>query len=115
MFWRLTTRGTPELTLREARPARISGKSINVLVQRVVVDAGLTKKPKKGQKNPFGGHSLRMGFVTEALRDDKLNVGEVADVTGHRSYDVLMRYRNEINAAKNAPGKKLAQKMGRGR
>lgn len=115
VFWRLTTGGTPELTLREARPARISGKSINVLVQRVVVDAGLTKKPKKGQKNPFGGHSLRMGFVTEALRDDKLNVGEVADVTGHRSYDVLMRYRNEINAAKNAPGKKLAQKMGRGR
>jgi integrase len=114
VFWRLTSGGTPELTLREARPTRMSGKSINLLVQRVVIDAGLTDKPKKGQKNPFGGHSLRMGFVTEALRDDKLNVGEVADVTGHRSYDVLMRYRNEINAAKNAPGKKLAQKMGRG-
>lgn len=51
----------------------------------------------------FGAHSLRRGFVTEALRDDKLTIGQVMDITGHASADQMMRYRDEVNSAIQAP------------
>jgi hypothetical protein len=45
--------------------------------------------------------------VTEGLRDDKLSVTEVAEVTGHKSIDVLVSYRREVNSSKRNASRKL--------
>ena len=100
-------------TLRISRagsPLRMSGGAMNTLVQELAEDAGLCRKTSGG-RHPYGAHSLRIGFVTEALRDDKLSVPEVADVTGHLSLDVLFGYRKEINAAKRNPARKLMNSL----
>ena len=93
-------------TTRFGAPIRMSGAAMNSLVQQLAEDAGLCAKTGGG-RHPYGAHSLRIGFVTEALRDDKLSVPEVADVTGHLSLDVLFGYRKELNAAKRNPARKL--------
>jgi len=36
----------------------------------------------------FGGHSLRAGFVTSAVKRGA-NLTKITDVTGHRSLDML--------------------------
>jgi integrase len=87
--------------------SRLDGNDVNVLIQDLAVRAGLTPKPKAGEKNPFGAHSLRAGFVTEALRDDKLSISQVQEVTQHKSVDVLMRYRREAQGASSASIAKL--------
>lgn len=87
--------------------SRLDGNDVNVLIQDLAVRAGLTPKPKAGAKNPFGAHSLRAGFVTEALRDDKLSISQVQEVTQHKSVDVLMRYRREAQGASSASIAKL--------
>jgi integrase len=109
IFASLAGRGGVRLNGRN-RLLRLDGDGINALVQRQVVAAGIAK-PKSGERNPFGAHSLRAGFVTEALRDDKLSIPEVQDVTGHTSVDVLVRYRREVNAAKQNPTRKLLGKL----
>jgi integrase len=104
----LTSAGTLSLT-DGGRTRRMKGRDLNDLVQRLTVAAGLA--PATG-RNPYGAHSLRIGFVTEALRDDKLTIPEVQDVTKHKSVDVLIGYRREVNAAKNNPSRKLINLLG---
>jgi len=93
------------------RVVRVSGDGINEAVQRLVVAAGITGRPGPGERNPFGAHSLRAGFVTEALRDDKLSVPEVMEVTDHKSATVVTRYRREVNAAKRNASRKLMSQL----
>ncbi len=76
---------------------RVSGHSINTLVQNLAASAGFT------EPTSFGGHSLRAGFVTEALRGRKLTPVEVQEVTRHKSLDVLMSYRREIESFQTSP------------
>lgn len=91
-------------------PRRLNGETVNEVLQQLAIDAGL-HDPTTRRPNPYGAHSLRAGFVTEALRDDKLSIAEVAEVTDHKSVDVLMRYRREVNNARQNPAAKLLGKL----
>ena len=45
----------------------------------------------------FGGHSLRAGFVTSAVKRGA-NLIKITDVTGHRSLEMLKTYSREAEA-----------------
>lgn len=104
VFVALTSGGSLTLA-HDGGVTRITGSGINDIVQRLTVAAGLAASV--AERNPYGGHSLRAGFVTEALRDDKLTIAEVQEVTDHKSVDVLMTYRREVNAANHNASRKL--------
>jgi integrase len=103
VFTALTSGGTVKTT-RAGGVKRLTGDGVNETVQRLTVNAGLAKP---GEANPYGAHSLRAGFVTEAVRDDKLSIVEVMEVTGHASTEMVARYRRETNQAKRNAGRKL--------
>ena len=82
---------------------RLSGAGINSIVQAAAKSAGLEDAAtamgyEEGKRAAFGAHSLRAGFVTEGLRNDRLSVAEVQDVTGHKNVTTLLAYRREVNA-----------------
>lgn len=110
VFATLTSHGTLALTSR-GRLARMDGGTVNDVVQRLCVEAGIASGTV-GERNPYGAHSLRAGFVTEALRDDKLSIAEVQEVTNHKSVDVLMGYHRDVNGAKRNPSRKLISRLG---
>lgn len=91
---------------RDERLVGLGGEALNVVVQELTTRAGIATRRPTG-RHPFGAHSLRAGFVTEGLRDDKLSVAEVAEVTGHKSIDVLVSYRREVNSSKRNASRKL--------
>ena len=86
--------------IRSGRLARFSGDAINEMVQHYCEAAGL-------DPTRFGAHSLRIGFVTEALKNGDLTVSEVQQVTGHKSLEVLMRYNRAQQNRDNNPARKL--------
>lgn len=91
VFPALTKANTPRITARTGLLNPLTGPSINSLVQDYATAAGITPGLLGGTvKNPYGAHSLRAGFVTEALRGDKLSIPEVADITGHKDPRTLM-------------------------
>jgi site-specific recombinase XerD len=45
----------------------------------------------------FGGHSLRAGFVTSAVKRGA-NLIKITDVTGHRSLEMLKTYSRDAEA-----------------
>lgn len=97
----------------DGRP--LNGETLNQLVQDLVVRAGLWR-PTQGQGqqiNPYGAHSLRAGFVTEATRDGKLTLPEIAAVTQHASMEVLLAYAREQSNATNNPARKLDEGLRR--
>lgn len=106
VFVALTSSGSIKATASK-RPVRLGGDAINEAVQRLTIAAGVAPSPKQGVANPFGAHSLRSGFVTEAVRGDKLSIVEIMEVTGHSSSEMVVRYRREANAAKRNAGRKL--------
>lgn len=89
------------------RLKRFSGDAINEMVQHYCQAAGL-------DPTLFGGHSLRIGFVTEAFKNGALTVSEVQQVTGHKSTEVLMGYnRAQQNRDDNPARKLLSRRSGR--
>lgn len=68
----------------------ITGHAINAMVKKRVGGAGLDPAQ-------FGGHSLRAGFVTQAVRAGA-DAGAIMRQTGHRSTAMVELYRRE-----NAP------------
>lgn len=106
VFVQLTGAGTLKVHAT-GRPARLTGEGINDVVQRLVVAAGLTGKPKRGERNPYGAHSLRAGFVTEAFRTDRLSILDVQEVTDHKTVDVLVTYRREVQAPTNNAARRM--------
>jgi integrase len=104
VFVHINKGGVPALD-KDGSLSILTGDAICIIVQDLAVAAGLADA--KAAKNPYGAHSLRAGFVTEALRDDKLSIAEVQEVTGHRSVDVLMNYRREVNAKTKNTSRKL--------
>ena len=107
VFARLTGAGTLKPGA-DGRTARLTGEGINDVVQRLAVAAGLMGKPQPGTRSPFGAHSLRAGFVTQAFRGDKpLSVFEVQEVTDHKSSEMVAVYRREAQAPKNNPARKM--------
>jgi hypothetical protein len=47
----------------------------------------------------FGGHSLRAGFVTSAVKRGA-NLIKITDVTGHRSLEMLKTYSRDAAACR---------------
>ncbi|GAA1970129.1 hypothetical protein GCM10009798_33560 [Nocardioides panacihumi] len=91
---------------RGDRLKRLTADAISDVVTRRAAAAGLVSPAGSGG---FGGHSLRAGFVTEALRDGKLSIPEVQEVTGHKSADILLGYSREVNAAKRNGSRRLME------
>lgn len=102
----LTRGGTARLG-NGGEPRRLNGAAVNTIVADAAQAAGLPKPPGE---SGYGAHSLRAGFITTALRDDTLSIPEVADVSGHKDPRILMRYRREVNAARDNPAAKLLQR-----
>ena len=98
---------------RHGRPATgpsaaMSGHAVNHAVQELAIRIGRTERDGSSEADGsgrllWGAHSLRAGFVTEALRDNKLSLLQVQEVTRHKSLDVLARYRREIQSFESSP------------
>lgn len=76
---------------------RLSDHSIAAIVKRWAGAAGL-------DPTLFSGHSLRAGFVTQAL-DDGADPFRVMDVTGHKRVDTVRVYDRRNQAFRNHAGK----------
>ena len=48
----------------------------------------------------FGAHSLRAGFVTKALTDDRMSIPEVQSITHPSDPAVLLRYRRRTRSGR---------------
>jgi integrase len=94
VFPPFTPHGDPRTLPRSGRLARLDGEEVNALIKRLAVEAGLVAR---GAPCPYGGHSLRAGFVTEALRGDRLSISQVQEQTRHKDVGTLLRYRREVN------------------
>ena len=70
-----------QLKLKDGSLRRLRGEAVNELVQQLAVRAGLVTADRQG-RNPFGGHSLRSGFVTQACLN-RVPLIEIAQVTHH--------------------------------
>lgn len=106
VFVALTAAGTVSYSkTRRERPSRLTGASINDVVQRVVVAAGLATEVK-GQRLCFGAHSLRAGFITSARRLG-LNTEQIMKVTGHDDPKTLAIYWRERDVLFNSPGAQM--------
>lgn len=78
----------------------MTGEAVREVVQRRVQMIGL-------DPNRFGGHSLRAGFVTEALRrgEDSMRVRQQTHHTSDRMLEVYFREQTaHVNNAVNALG-----------
>lgn len=77
--------------------ARLSGESINEIVQAHAATAGLdrtlsaTGHPIAAGVNPYGAHSLRSGYVTEACIQGQ-PVESTMNQTKHKSWSAFRRY-----------------------
>lgn len=69
---------------------RLSSASVSLIVKRYAAKLGLDAAQ-------FGGHSLRVGHVTQALMN-KQSPREIMKTTGHKSYAMVFRYDREIDA-----------------
>lgn len=76
---------------------RLSAEAVALIVQSHAKAAGLDPKH-------FAGHSLRSGFVTSAVRNDK-TLASIQAQTRHKSMDTLMIYVREEEIWRNPPGK----------
>lgn len=94
VFPPFTPHGSPKMRPGTDTLARLDGEEVNALIKRLAVEAGLAAR---GADCPYGGHSLRAGFVTEALRGDKLSIPQVQEQTRHKQVSTLLRYRREVN------------------
>lgn len=80
---------------------RLPSSSVNELIQNLAHQSGLTRQPPGGG-NPFGGHSLRRGFITQAFTDNALSVPEVQAITHHKDPKILMSYNAQLGGAQIA-------------
>lgn len=91
---------------RTGVPRRLSGEAVNEIVARLSVAAGLSG----AADNQYGGHSLRVGFVTEALRRG-MTVPEIMQVTKHRDARTVHRYGRAENLPENNPARSLLSRL----
>jgi integrase len=97
----------------QIKKSAISDKSIALIITRnaYVCEIVATAKEEKTRDSTvlipdFGGHSLRAGFVTQAILN---NVPEhsIMSHTGHKKSDTLKKYIREVNKWKNNAAMKL--------
>lgn len=87
------------LVLSDGRPVPLSGEAVNDVVQRWAAAAGLDRRvyattggiPTRPGRAPFGAHSLRAGWITEARRQNVPD-DEAIRHTLHKTVDSLRTY-----------------------
>ncbi|WP_155992308.1 tyrosine-type recombinase/integrase [Nocardioides sp. URHA0032] len=79
-----------QFKMKEGSMRRLRGEAVNDLIQQLVVRTGLVTGDRQG-RNPFGGHSLRSGFVTQACLN-RVPLIEIAQVTHHADPRSLVTY-----------------------
>lgn len=78
---------------------RLDGSTVGHVVKRWAEAADL-------DPTMFGGHSLRAGFVTEALGNDA-DALKIMDITGHRQVQTLKIYDRRAKAFQDHAGRKF--------
>lgn len=111
VFVSLSGAGTLRLNARD-RLTRLPGEGVNEIVQRLTVAAGITTAPQPGHRNPFGAHSLRAGFVTEAAMAG-MSIPEIMGVTKHKSAQIVMEYVRLAREAKVNASRRLLGQIGK--
>lgn len=85
--------------------------------QRLWIEEQLTHQGWRAQRaglpepRSFGAHSLRAGFVTEALGAGGLSIAQVQEVTDHKSTQILLEYYRKANLRKDNPAAKVAESL----
>lgn len=92
LFLRVTAAG--DILSRESAGKPLGGRAIAEAIRRAAQLAGID--PER-----IGAHSLRAGFVTEALSSGS-EIAAVRDVTLHKSTDVLMGYYRQADKRRNS-------------
>lgn len=105
VFAQMNGAGTPLLDVR-GRLCRLSGDGINDVAQRLAIAANLTTPPVAGTRNPYGAHSLRAGWVTEAAAAG-FTIDEIMAVTLHRSPATVVVYIRMAEARKRGTSRRL--------
>jgi integrase len=95
LFRPLTRHGT-------LRTTRLTPASVADIVKRYAGAAGLPPEP-------FGGHSLRAGLVTESYRQG-VPEAQIMSTTRHTSATMLARYRREADPVKQGAASALTRK-----
>jgi integrase len=69
---------------------RLAGRNVASIVKQGAARLGF-------DPSTFGGHSLRAGFVTSAVKRGA-NLIKITDVTGHKSLEMLKTYSRDAEA-----------------
>jgi len=77
------------------RNQRVSAARLGACNVATIVKTGASKLGLEAAA--FGGHSLRAGFVTSAVKRGA-NLLKITDVTGHRSLEMLKTYSRDAEA-----------------
>lgn len=82
----------------------MSGRDVGRVVVRCLVRAGMLKPlhelKKAREKNPFGAHSLRSGFITEA-HGKGASISDIMKQTGQRNVNTVAGYIQKADLFKN--------------
>src|SRR5262249_22848392 len=70
--------------------ARLAARNVAAIVKAGTARLGF-------DPSTFGGHSLRSGFVTSAVKRGA-NLIKITDVTGHKSLEMLKTYSRDAEA-----------------
>ena len=85
IFRRILNKRTQRVTER-----RLAARNVAAIVKQGAARLGF-------DPSTFGGHSLRAGFVTSAVKRGA-NLIKITDVTGHRSLEMLKTYSRDAEA-----------------
>jgi site-specific recombinase XerD len=85
VFVRIWNKRTQRVTSR-----RLAARNVAAIVKAGAAKLGF-------DPSTFGGHSLRAGFVTSAVKRGA-NLIKITEVTGHRSLEMLKTYSRDAEA-----------------
>lgn len=98
----LALRRDGSLQLRDGMPARLSGDAVYRLVASLALRAGFSP-------GRFGSHSLRSGWITEALNTPGVTPAQVQAVTGHANLETLSRYWRPVRNKEDNPNRRIGR------
>jgi site-specific recombinase XerC len=88
IFRRIVNKRAQRLTDR-----RLAPRNVAAVVKQAAARLGL-------DASTFGGHSLRAGFVTSAVKRGA-NLIKITDVTGHKSLEMLKTYSRDAEGVRS--------------
>jgi site-specific recombinase XerD len=93
MRWQKGQASTAGLSL----PVAADGKQLGLAPRNVAAIVKQSAARLGFDPSRFGGHSLRAGFVTSAVKRGA-NLIKITDVTGHKSLEMLKTYSRDAEA-----------------